>query len=379
MAISNGAPTEEIPMQATMRVHQQETYPSGLLVTPRRLGPDIIGSSRAFDKVQSEVMTVAPTTSAVLIQGETGTGKELIAQAIHDLSPRRDEQFVIVNCAAIPSGLLESELFGHERGAFTGALYQQIGRFQLADRGTLFLDEISELPLELQPKLLRVLQKREIQRLGCGRTIQIDIRIIAATNQNLLQMVQNGRFRPDLYYRLNVFPITVPPLRSRAEDIPALVQHFVSKISCRMNKRIDLIPPEVMEVLMCHDWPGNIRELENFIERGVIMSPGTALRPPLAELKSLPRRDSRAFTRTLQEAERDHIVEVLHETGWLVGGRDGAAAKLGLARTTLLYRMRKLGIQRQFSNGISRSNFGNLLDRATNLGLEQEEVEVSPA
>ena len=247
----------------------------------RRLGEHVIGNSPAFDWVVQQVERVAPTDSAVLICGETGTGKELVARAIHNLSSRRHAPFVKLNCAAIPATLLESELFGHERGAFTGAVAQQLGRFQLADRGTVFLDEIGEMPLELQPKLLRVLQEQEFERLGSSRTIRINVRVLAATNQNLLQMVHDRRFRADLYYRLNVFPIDLPPLRARSEDIPALVEHFVFKFSREMNKQIESIPAEVMEVLRLHDWPGNIRELENFIKRAVIMTTGTALRPNL--------------------------------------------------------------------------------------------------
>jgi formate hydrogenlyase transcriptional activator len=312
----------------------------------RRLGEDVIGDSPAFNWAVQQVERVAPTDSAVLICGETGTGKDLVARAIHNLSSRRHAPFVKLNCAAIPAALLESELFGHERGAFTGAVAQQLGRFQLADRGTIFLDEIGEMPLELQPKLLRVLQEQEFERMGSSRTIRIDVRVLAATNQNLLQMVHDRRFRADLYYRLNVFPIDLPPLRARSEDIPALVEHFVFKFSREMNKQIESIPAEVMEVLRLHDWPGNIRELENFIKRAVIMTTGTALRPIFGELKRLPSQASPASKRTLAEAERDHINEVLRETRWVLGGGKGAAARLGMPRTTLVYRMRKLGIAR---------------------------------
>jgi formate hydrogenlyase transcriptional activator len=287
---------------------------------------------------------VAPTDSAVLIQGETGTGKELIAQAIHEESLRSRGPFVKVNCAAMPGGLLESELFGHERGAYTGAITQTTGRFQMAHQGTLFLDEIGDLPLELQPKLLRVLQEQEFERLGSARTIRVDVRIVAATNQNLAQMVQDRRFRADLFYRLHVFPIALPPLRDRAEDIPLLVRHFVDRFAHRMNKDIRHIPNEVMEVLRLHDWPGNVRELQNIIERAMIMSTGTELRLPTDELKHLVKRDTPAAVQTLADAERDHILHVLRQVSWVVGGRDGAAARLGVARTTLLYRMRKLGI-----------------------------------
>ncbi len=307
----------------------------------------MIGSSPSFHWVLKQAETVAPTGSAVLIQGETGTGKDVIARAIRDLSSRRNAAFVKLNCAAIPAGLLESELFGHEKGAFTGAIASQAGRFQLADRGTLFLDEVGELPLELQPKLLRVLQEQEFERLGSARTIHIDVRVIAATNQDLLHMVQERRFRADLYYRLNVFPITMPPLRARAGDIPALVEHFVRKFARQMRRQIHSIPDEVMEALQQHDWPGNIRELQNFIERAVIMSTGPELRPPLAELKQLVQPASPATARTLAEAERQHIAQVLRETRGIIGGRDGAAARLGLPRTPLVYKIRKLGIPRE--------------------------------
>jgi formate hydrogenlyase transcriptional activator len=311
-----------------------------------RLGEDVIGDSPAFNWAVQQVERVAPTDSAVLISGETGTGKELVARAIYNLSSRRHAPFVKLDCAAIPAALLESELFGHERGAFTGAVSQQLGRFQVADRGTIFLDEIGEMPLESQPKLLRVLQEQEFERLGSSRTVRINVRVLAATNQNLLQMVHDRRFRADLYYRLNVFPIDLPPLRARSEDIPALVEHFVLKFSREMNKQIESIPAEVMEVLRLHDWPGNIRELENFIKRAVIMTTGTALRPIFGELKRLPSQASPSSKRTLAEAERDHINEVLRETRWVLGGGKGAAARLGMPRTTLVYRMRKLGIAR---------------------------------
>ena len=292
-------------------------------------GFEIIGSSPAFVRVLNQVEIVAPTNSAVLLQGETGTGKEVIARAIHDHSRRRNAAFVKLNCAAIPTGLLESELFGHERGAFTGAVTSQAGRFQLADRGTLFLDEIGELPLELQPKLLRVLQERELQRLGSPHSIRIDVRVIAASNQDLLQMVQERRFRADLYYRLNVFPIDLPPLRARREDIPGLVRHFVRKFSREMGRQIETIPPAVMEVLKLHDWPGNIRELQNFVERAVILSRGAVFCPPLNDLRPLSAEASLVTTRTLAQAEREHIVAVLRETGGVMGGPQGAAARRG--------------------------------------------------
>jgi formate hydrogenlyase transcriptional activator len=305
---------------------------------------ELIGSSTGLRRVWDSVRMVARTDSSVLIQGETGTGKELIARAIHDESLRRSGPFVTLNCAAMPGGLIESELFGHERGAFTGALTQTTGRFHMAHQGTLFLDEIGDLPLELQPKLLRVLQEQEFERLGGTRTIRVDVRIVAATNQDLTRMVQDRRFRADLFYRLNVFPIALPPLRERLEDIPQLVRHFVDKLARRMDKDISHIPSEVLEILRLHDWPGNIRELQNFIERAMIMCSGPDLRLPPDELKHLVKNNSPAAIQTLADAERDHILHVLRQVGWVVGGRGGAAARLGLARTTLLYRMRRLGI-----------------------------------
>jgi formate hydrogenlyase transcriptional activator len=288
---------------------------------------------------------VAPVDCTVLLRGETGTGKEVVAQAIHDASPRRRHPFVAVNCAAIPSALLESELFGHERGAFTGAVAQTVGRFQAADRGTLFLDEIGDLPLELQPKLLRALQEKQVERLGGGHTFQVDVRVIAATNQDLWRMVQERTFRADLYYRLDVFPITLPPLRERGDDIPLLIEHFVQVFAKRQGKSIDHIPEEVMEVLKRHDWPGNIRELQNVIERAVIMTTGPVLNQRATKLITQDIRSARV--RTLVDAERAHILAMLHETNWVVGGPRGAAAQLGLARTTLIAMMARLGISRE--------------------------------
>lgn len=305
----------------------------------------MIGSSFKFQQVLKQVKTVAPTSSAVLISGETGTGKELIARAIHDLSPRRNQPFVKLNCAAIPNGLLESELFGHERGAYTGAVASSIGRLQLANGGTLFLDEIGDLPLELQPKLLRVLQEQEFERLGSTRTIRVNVRVVAATNQDLTAMVRDKGFRADLFYRLNVFPIKLPPLRERRDDIPLLVQHFVHKFAAQMNKPIENIPDEVNDVLKLHDWPGNVRELQNFIERAVIMTEGGALRPPLEELRQLASVNTPTTVCTLAEAERNHILAALRQSRWIVGGQTGAAARLGLSRTTLIYRMKKYGIK----------------------------------
>ena len=311
----------------------------------------IIGTNRGLRDVWEAIRLVAPVDASVLIQGETGTGKELVARAIHERSRRSQAPYVTVNCAAIPAGLLESDLFGHERGAFTGALAQTTGRFQLANRGTLFLDEVGDLPLELQPKLLRVLQEQEFERLGSTRTIQVDVRIVAATNANLAQMVRERRFRADLFYRLNVFPITLPPLRERSHDIPELVWYFVRKFAARMNRTIEEIPETVMEMLRHHDWPGNIRELQNIIERAVIMSDGPVLRPRLSELEVVTNRtvppavgSVPSATNTLAEAQRNHILEVLRQSRGVVGGSQGAAARLGVKRTTLLYRMQKLGI-----------------------------------
>src|ERR1700722_7075126 len=306
---------------------------------------DLIGSSPKFRALLSDVERVAPVDSAVLIQGETGTGKEVIARAIHEASPRRNQRFVALNCAAIPSALLESELFGHERGAFTGAVGQTKGRFQQADRSTLFLDAIGDLPLELQPKLLRALQEQEFERLGSNQTIRVNVRVIAATNQDLAHCVANKQFRADLYYRLNVIPISLPPLRERVEDIPLLVDYFVRQFSARLNKPIETVPEEIMGALKAHDWPGNIRELQNFIERAVVLSPGPVLRPTLPDLNHVAKRASPSAALTLADAAREHILEVLDQTGWMIGGRDGAAMRLGLPRTTLIYKMRKLGIE----------------------------------
>jgi formate hydrogenlyase transcriptional activator len=304
----------------------------------------LIGSSPKFQALLADVARIAPVDSAVLIQGETGTGKEVIARAIHEASPRRNQRFVALNCAAIPSALLESELFGHERGAFTGAWAQTRGRFQMADGGTLFLDEIGDMPLELQPKILRALQEREFERLGSSQTVRVNVRVVAATNQDLGQLVNQRLFRADLFYRLNVIPLRLPPLRERVQDILPLTQFFVAKFAARLNKSIDVIPDEVVEVLKAHDWPGNIRELQNFLERGVLFSPGSVLRLPL-DLKQAVKQRSESTSRTLADADREHILETLKQTGWLVGGQDGAANRLGLPRTTLVYKMRKLGIE----------------------------------
>lgn len=305
---------------------------------------EIVGRSPVLQRVLRNVEVVAPTDSGVLIQGETGTGKELIARAIHNLSGRRDKPFVKVNCAAIPSGLLESELFGHEKGAFTGAVMRKPGRFEVADKGTLFLDEVGDIPLELQSKLLRVLQEREFERLGSTRTQQVDVRVIAATHRDLKQMVEEGTFRSDLYYRLHIFPLTVPPLRDRRQDIPLLVRHCVDKYARRMNRHIETIPARTMEVLSNYSWPGNVRELQNFIERAVILSPETSLRAPLDELKHETTQIASSNLSTLEEMEREHVLRALKESNWVTGGPNGAAARLGMKRTTLAYRIRKLKI-----------------------------------
>ncbi len=307
---------------------------------------EILGETPAIQAVLRHISTVAPTNSTVLIQGETGTGKELVARAIHNLSSRRENLFAKLNCAAIPSGLLESELFGHEKGAFTGAIAKKVGRFEVADKGTLFLDEVGDIPLELQPKLLRVLQEQEFERLGSSRSIQVDVRLVAATNQDLGKMVEDRSFRADLYYRLNVFPIRLPALRERREDIPLLTFHFVAHYGKQMNRKIDVVPPETMEALMRYDWPGNIRELQNFIERAVILSQHNSLSAPISEL-TRPRENPPAPPVTLEDAEREHILQALRDTQWVLGGLTGAANRLGMPRTTLIYKMRRLGIARQ--------------------------------
>jgi len=305
----------------------------------------IVGNSPALEAVLEKVERVAYTTSTVLIQGETGTGKELIAKAIHNISPRYDGPFVKVNCAAIPLDLLESELFGHEKGAFTGAIAQKIGRFELADKGTLFLDEIGDIPLALQPKLLRVLQEQEFERLGSGRTHHVDVRIVAATHQDLEQMVKRNEFRIDLYYRLNVFPVLLPPMRARYEDIPALVSHFVDFYGRRIGKHIDHIPEETMSALRSYAWPGNVRELQNLIERAVILSNDGVLPNPLPSNRQETVTVISKST-TLKQVDRALIVQALEGAGWMIGGPEGAAVKLGLKRTTLVYKMKRLGILR---------------------------------
>ena len=328
---------------------------------------DLIGSSPKFRALLAEVEKVAPVDSAVLIQGETGTGKEVIARGIHEASPRRNHRFVALNCAAIPSALLESELFGHERGAFTGACTQTRGRFQIADQGTLFLDEIGDMPLELQPKLLRALQEREFERLGSNQTVRVNVRVIAATNQDLGQMVRERRFRADLYYRLNVFPVTLPPLRERRDDIALLTEYFVRKFAEQQGKIVATIPRDVMADLEHYDWPGNIRELQNVIERGIIMTAGPVLSRQTTELlttkEAVPARfpaaaEATSIRRTMADAERAHITATLRAANWVVGGSNGAAARLGLPRTTLLSRMQRLGI-----SNLSQRRSGRSIER----------------
>jgi formate hydrogenlyase transcriptional activator len=321
-------------------------------VRPEDKFEDIIGRSASLRVVLDQVKVVAPTDSTVLILGETGTGKELIARAVHNQSSRRDKPFVRVNCAAIPSGLLESELFGHERGAFTGAIARKIGRFELANGGTIFLDEIGDIPSELQPKLLRVLQEQEFERLGSTQTMRVNVRVVAATSRDLPQMVADREFRSDLYYRLNVFPVRLPALRERLEDIALLVRHFVNLYAKRMDKQVELIPQEVMQALLTYSWPGNIRELQNFIERAVILSPGKVLQASLSEIRAsvqnaeVSGQGAISKTATLRESVREHILQALAETNWVIGGVKGAAARLGLQRTTLISKMQKLGISR---------------------------------
>ena len=342
IAIENATAYQEIA-QLKDQLAEEKLYLQDEIRTERNFG-EIVGDSPQFKRVLEQVETVAPTDASVLILGETGTGKELVARAIHDLSGRRDRTFVKLNCAAIPTGLLESELFGHEKGAFTGAIMQKAGRFELANKGTLFLDEIGDIPLELQPKLLRALQEHEFERLGGTRTIKVDVRLVAATNRDLAQMINERQFRTDLYYRLSVFPISIPPLRERADDIPKLVRYFTQKYSRRMNKGIETIPAETMEALIRYPWPGNVRELENLIERAVILTRGATLQIPLAELRTAV--PDTVTPVTLQEAERGHILRVLEQANWVVGGANGAAARLGMKRTTLQSKMKKLGISR---------------------------------
>jgi formate hydrogenlyase transcriptional activator len=341
IAIENATAFQEIA-ELKDQLAEEKLYLEDEIRTEQNFG-EIIGDDPAFRKVLDQLSTVAPTDASVLILGETGTGKELIARAIHELSGRRERTFVKLNCAAIPTGLLESELFGHEKGAFTGAIAQKVGRFELANKGTLFLDEVGDIPLELQPKLLRALQEHEFERLGSVRTIKVDVRLVAATNRDLAQMIADREFRSDLYYRLNVFPLSLPPLRERTVDIPKLVRYFTQKYARRMNRRIETIPSAAMDALTSYAWPGNVRELENLIERAVILTRGTSLEIPLAELRAAP---DNAPLVTLEDAERDHIRRVLEQTSGVVGGPNGAAARLGMKRTTLQSKMKKLGISR---------------------------------
>src|SRR5262245_7088683 len=360
IAVANAQAYREIS-ELKDRLAKENLYLYEEVRTDHNFG-EIVGDSAALRRVLREVETVAATSSTVLIRGETGTGKELIARALHDLSPRRDRTFVKLNCSAIPTGLLESELFGHEKGAFTGAIMQKVGRFELAHQGTLFLDEVGDLPLELQPKLLRALQEQEFERLGSAHTVRVDVRLVAATNRDLARMVADGHFRNDLYYRLNVFPVVLPPLRERRDDIPMLARHFTQRFARRMGRQIEAIPTAVLDALVRYPWPGNIREMQNVIERAVILSPGPALQIPLGDLtppspSPLPLRGEEGRRAapaevpggapvTLADAEREHILSVLRETGWVIGGARGAAARLGMKRTTLQWKMKQLGISR---------------------------------
>jgi len=344
IAVENAQAYREIT-ELKDRLAKENLYLEEEVRTEHNFG-EIVGDSSALRRVLKEVETVAPTGSTVLIRGETGTGKELVARALHDLSPRRERTFVKLNCAAIPTGLLESELFGHEKGAFTGAITQKIGRFELAHQGTLFLDEVGDIPLELQPKLLRALQEQEFERLGSARTLRVDVRLVAATNRDLARMVADGQFRSDLYYRLNVFPVTLPALRERRDDIPLLARHFTQRFAQRLGRRIETIPNSVMEALVHYPWPGNIREMQNVIERAVILSPGPALQISLRDLTSAATAEKPlgGMPATLADVEREHILRTLGETKWVIGGPSGAASRLGIKRTTLQARLKKLGI-----------------------------------
>jgi formate hydrogenlyase transcriptional activator len=359
------------PLSVEVSVGDYATIPSPGADQAERTFERIIGNSAALESVLDQVEQVAPTDSTVLIEGETGTGKELIAHAIHTASQRFGSPFIKLNCAAIPLDLLESELFGHEKGAFTGAIAQKIGRFEMADKGTLFLDEVGDIPPALQPKLLRVLQEQEFERLGSGRTHKVDVRLVAATNRNLEKMVARGQFRSDLYYRLNVFPIVLPALRERREDIPALVTHFMRQFSRRMGKQVESIPPETMAAFQWYSWPGNIRELQNLVERSVILSQDGVLPNPLHKRRTEVMPPAQhlfaacSSSTTLEDSGRALIVETLEQLGWVIGGPKGAAAKLGLKRTTLLARMRRLGISRPIS------------DEGTSVpGVVQEDVQI---
>jgi formate hydrogenlyase transcriptional activator len=348
IAVDNAQVYREIS-ELKDRLAKENLYLEEEVRTDHNFG-EIVGDSTVLRRVLKEVETVAATGSTVLIRGETGTGKEMIARALHDLSPRRERTFVKLNCAAIPTGLLESELFGHEKGAFTGAIMQKIGRFELAHEGTLFLDEVGDIPLELQPKLLRALQEQEFERLGSTHTIRVDVRLVAATNRDLARMVADGKFRSDLFYRLNVFPVLLPSLRDRRDDIPMLTRHFTQHFARRMGRRIETIPTAVMDALIQYHWPGNIRELQNVIERAVILSHGQALQIPLGDLRPAAanevEKNGNGSMVTLADAEREHILGVLRDSGWVLGGPNGAAARLDMKRTTLQSKMKKLGIAR---------------------------------
>jgi formate hydrogenlyase transcriptional activator len=351
VAVENAVAFEEIKALKD-QLAKENAYLQEEVRTKHNFG-DIVGKSEALRRALKEVETVAPTGSTVLIRGETGTGKELVARALHELGPRQNRTFVKLNCAAIPTGLLESELFGHEKGAFTGAANQKVGRFELADKGTLFLDEVGDIPAELQPKLLRVLQEQEFERLGGTKTIKVDVRLVAATHRDLAAMVADGRFREDLYYRLNVFPVMLPPLRERRDDIPRLVRHFTQHFARRMGRRIESIPSSVMDALVQYHWPGNVRELQNVIERAVILSSGSTLhvspsdlQPRTAQTPPSPTLPAPTEAVTLADAEREHILCALRETDWVVGGSKGAAVRLGMKRSTLQKKMQKLGIFR---------------------------------
>jgi formate hydrogenlyase transcriptional activator len=346
VAVENALAFDEIAALKD-RLQREKVYLEEEARTEDDFG-EILGESAALRRALKQVAAVAPTDSTVLVLGETGTGKELIARALHDRSPRRERTFVKLNCAAIPTGLLESELFGHEKGAFTGAVSPKVGRFELAHRGTLFLDEVGDITPDLQPKLLRALQEQEFERLGGTKTIKVDVRLVAATNRDLARMVGDGRFRSDLFYRLNVFPILLPPLRERREDIPMLVRLFTQRFAQRMGRPIETIPAAVMEALVRYPWPGNIREMQNVIERAVILSPGAALDIPPGDLKAgaAPVDMSGSAAVTLAEAEREHILRTLRSARWVVRGPNGAAARLGMKRSTLQWKMKKLGISR---------------------------------
>jgi formate hydrogenlyase transcriptional activator len=358
LAVESALMRQEL-QRAHDRLAAEKLYLEEEIRADRRMD-EVVGAGAAQREVIRQVNVVAPTDSAVLIMGETGTGKELIARAVHRASHRCSRTFVKLNCAAIPTGLLESELFGHEKGAFTGAVERRIGRFELADGGTLFLDEVGDIAVELQPKLLRVLQEQEFERLGSGKTIKVDVRLVAATHRNLAKLVAEGKFRSDLFYRLHVFPIPIPPLRERREDIPDLVRHFVKLFARRFGKPVETIPPETMAALERYPWPGNVRELEHLIERAVILSSGSELRVPMLDLVPVALPDGEAIPAlsrlTLRDNERELIRRALDESGWVVGGPTGAATRLGMKRTTLLSRIKRLGLKRPTRTGVDKSS-----------------------